>query len=132
MLSALPLLLVALFSGVATSTPLSNTDDFIVTPVEDLGEPDFSIAEDFCYFAAYSGSNCDGATGSNIRVNNNACVGTDNRHSFRLSGCRAGNTVWVHDISDCGSRTPNQYTYDNGCYGVNTGKNWRSTYIVQN
>ncbi|KAH9203987.1 hypothetical protein DL95DRAFT_398881 [Leptodontidium sp. 2 PMI_412] len=34
MLSALPLLLVALVSGIVSSTPLANTNDIIATPVE--------------------------------------------------------------------------------------------------
>ncbi|KAG4435499.1 hypothetical protein IFR05_009019 [Cadophora sp. M221] len=132
MLSALPLLLVALVSGVVSGTPLANTNDIIATPVEDRGEPPSVFARQAdCYITAFSGANCDGAAGGNVRISGSQCIGNDNRHSFRLMGCGGSNTVWLHDISGCGSRTPNQYVYGNGCYGVNTGKNWRSTYVVQ-
>lgn len=132
MFSALPFLLMAFISGVVFGTPIANPDEIIVTPVEDLGElPHILSRQADCYITAFSGANCDGAAGGNVRINGNQCIGNDNRHSFRLMGCGSRNTVWVHDISGCGSRTPNQYVYGNGCYGVNTGKNWRSTYVVQ-
>lgn len=75
-------------------------------------------------FQAFSGGSCNGNAGSNVGFSTSRCISTDDRHSFRVTGCKAQVLVWNN--SKCRG-TFKQYTVNAGsCVGVNTGLNWRS------
>ncbi|CAF9915532.1 MAG: hypothetical protein HETSPECPRED_002517 [Heterodermia speciosa] len=89
-----------------------------------------------CTFQAFSGNQCDGAAGGVITLQGGVsqCVGTTNRHSYRLSaGCPAG-TTYLYEASKCSTGSAYSTQYHNPgqqCYNVNIGTAWNSAQFAQ-
>jgi hypothetical protein len=78
-------------------------------------------------FQAFDGNSCNGNAGAVVGFSTTNCIGTANRHSFRVTGCTAQVLVW--DNGSCGG-TFRQYTVSpNSCVNVNTGLSWRSSSV---
>jgi hypothetical protein len=81
-------------------------------------------------FQAFSGSHCGGAAGKVIGFNGDAgaCSGTDNRHSFRITGCNG--SMRPSNTQKCKAASHKAIKATDGkCYNVNTGNNWRSALV---
>ncbi|KAL8791587.1 MAG: hypothetical protein Q9195_005792, partial [Heterodermia aff. obscurata] len=118
--------------GFAIASPLATTE--AGTSIAARASP--LAAQTVCTFQAFSGNQCDGATGSVITLQGGVsqCVGTTNRHSYRLSaGCPAG-TTYLYQASKCstGSAYSTQYhSPGEQCYNVNIGSAWNSAQFAQ-